>query len=146
MFAFPMSDAAMGSDDKSARNDRRLPPLLRRADQLVVAGLVLAGLVSTVGWWVAQGGLQGRMLEVERADPQTADFVVDLNKAEWPELAQLPGIGEKRAKQIVDSRKTDGPFLDNDDLTRVRGIGPKTLEGVRPYLRPMPPAHAVAGQ
>jgi hypothetical protein len=29
---------------------------------------------------------------------------------------------------------------------RVRGIGPKTLEQIRPYLRPMPDGNALAGQ
>jgi len=119
--------------------------LLRRADQATVAVLVLVALALTVGWWVSQGGWRGQLIEVERADPQTAHFELDPNKADWPELVQLPGIGPTLAKRIVESRQTDGPFLDHDDLQRVRGIGPKTLDGIRPYLRPMPPADAVAG-
>lgn len=112
--------------------------LLRRADQAAVAVLVLAGLAASAGWWIAQGGLQGRLIEVERARPQTAQFKVDLNSADWPELVQLPGIGETLARRIVESRQADGPFVEHGDLQRVRGIGPKTLEGVRPYLLPMP--------
>jgi len=50
----------------------------------------------------------------------------------------LPEIGESLAKRIVESRDADGPFADHDDLQRVRGIGPKTLDRVRPYLLPMP--------
>jgi len=118
--------------------------LLRRADQATVAVLVLAGLVSTVGWWVSQGGLQGRLIEVEQAEPLAADFEVDLNRADWPELVQLPGIGPTLAKRIVESRRTDGPFLDNNHLMRVKGIGPKTLQRVRPYLRPVPDATGLA--
>ena len=34
---------------------------------------------------------------------------------------------------IVDTRKT-APFSNADDLERVRGIGPKTVEKIRPYL------------
>ena len=118
--------------------------LLRRADQAAVAVLVLAGLGATVGWWVAQGGLRGRLVELERAEPKTARFEVDINSADWPELLLLPAIGETLAKRIVESRRQSGPFRDHNDLRRVRGIGPKTLEAVKPYLRPMPDDGAVA--
>ncbi|MEE9603298.1 MAG: helix-hairpin-helix domain-containing protein, partial [Thermoguttaceae bacterium] len=111
-----------------------------------VAVLVLVGLGSTVGWWVSQGGWRGRLIDVEMAQPQTASFEVDLNRADWPELAQLPGIGKTLAERILDSRNSEGPFVDHEDLMRVRGIGPKTLEAVRPYLRPMPPGSDMAGQ
>jgi competence protein ComEA len=119
---------------------------LRRADQAAVAGLVLLGLASMGGWWVVHGGCRGRLVEIERAEPLSAEFEVDLNEADWPELAQLPDIGETLARRIVESRNRDGPFLDHEDLMRVRGIGPRTLERVRPYLRPMPEPRAVAAQ
>ena len=113
----------------------------------MVAALVLAATTATIGWWLAQGGLQGRLIEVDRAEPQTARFNVDINAAEWPELAQMPGIGQTLAQRIVACRLADGPFVDHDDLRRrVRGIGPKTLESMRPYLRPMPPAADLAGK
>lgn len=120
--------------------------LLRRTDQAAVAVLVMIALASTVAWWLSQGGWQGRLIEVERAEPMTARFQVDPNTAEWPELIQLPGIGPALAERIVESRQTEGPFLDHDDLLRIRGIGPKTLDGIRPYLRPMPPAAGLAGR
>ncbi len=119
--------------------------LLRRADQAAVAGLVLVGLAATMGWWIARGGLQGRMIEVERAEPQVAAFQVDINTADWPELTLLPGIGETLAQRIVESREADGPFLDHEDLRRVKGIGPVTLERMRPYLTPMPDNSALVG-
>jgi len=124
------------------------PPhwLLRRADQAAVAGLVLVALAATFGWWASQGGWQGRLIELERAEPQTAQFQVDINTAEWVELQELPGIGETLAQRIVESRQQDGPFLDHDDLRRVRGIGRARLEQIRPYLRPMPPGGNLAGK
>lgn len=112
--------------------------LLRRADQAAVAVLVLAGLAATIGWWGWQGGYRGRLIEVERAEPQVASFQVDVNQADWPELVQVPGIGPTLAERIIQSRQTQGPFRSHDDLLRVRGIGPKTLEQIRPYLRPLP--------
>jgi competence protein ComEA len=121
--------------------------LLRRADQAAVAVLVGVGLAAAIGWWIAQGGLRGRLIEVDRAAPQTARFQVDINQAEWPELASVPGVGPTLAHRIVDCRRAGGPFVDHDDLRRrVRGIGPRTLEGMRPYLLPMPPGRALAGK
>lgn len=124
------------------------PPywLLHRAEQVTVAILIAAGLLSVIGWWVYHGGVCGRMVEIERAEPQTARFQVDINHADWPELASLPGVGRKLAERIVQSRVQDGPYADLDDLRRVRGIGARTLETLRPYLRPMPQHEAVAGK
>ncbi len=124
------------------------PPrwLLRRADQAAVAALVAVALAAMAGWWTAHGGWRGSLIELDQADQLTARFEVDINAADWPELMQLPGIGEVLAHRIVDSRQAAGPFLDHEDLRRVRGIGPKTLEAMRPYLRPMPNAGNVAAQ
>jgi competence protein ComEA len=132
--------------DSTKRRPEISPWLLRRADQAAVGGLVAAGLAAMGVWWAAHGGWSGRLVEVDRAADQTARFQVDLNAAEWPELAQLPGIGETLARRIVESREAEGPFLDQDDLQRVHGIGPKTLDEVRPYLLPMPIHKAVAGK
>jgi len=104
------------------------------------------GLVATVGWWLSQGGLSGRLIELETAEPRAAAFEVDVNEADWPELAQLPSIGPTLARRIVESRETDGLFFDHDELRRVKGIGPKTLEEIRPYLRPMPDGGMLVGR
>ncbi|HVX14490.1 MAG TPA: helix-hairpin-helix domain-containing protein [Pirellulales bacterium] len=118
--------------------------LLKRTDQATVGALVLVALLSLTAWWYYQGGGDGRLIELERAPKQSAQFLVDVNRADWPELAQLPGIGETLARRIVEARSERGPFLDHTDLRRVRGIGPKTLEKITPYLRPIPPAANVA--
>jgi len=120
--------------------------LLRGADQAGVAALAFAGLAATVLWWMAQGGHRGRLIEIDRADPLTARFEVDVNAADWPELMQLPGVGPELARRIVESRTNVVPFADHEALRRVRGIGPKTLDRIRPYLRPMPGQESVAGQ
>jgi competence protein ComEA len=72
-------------------------------------------------------------------------FVVDVNSAKWPELAQIPGIGETLARRIVETRERNGPFHGVDDLDRVPGVGPKTLERMKPYLRPLPDDAAIVG-
>lgn len=120
--------------------------LLRRLDQVAVAALVLSALAGVGAYWSAQGGFQGRQIEIDRATPQSVAFEVDLNTAAWPELSVLPNIGETLARRIVESREAEGPFTEVDDLQRVRGIGPRTLEQLRPYLRPIAPGGNVAGR
>jgi len=96
--------------------------------------------LASTGWF------RGNLIEIDRAPRSTAAFTIDVNEADWPEISQLPGIGETLARRIVDSRATEGPYVDVDELQRVRGIGPKTLERIKPYLRPVPAASNVAGQ
>jgi len=120
--------------------------LLKRMDQAAIAGLTLAALVSIGAYWVAQGGASGRLIEIDRAPRQSVQFQLDVNQADWPEISVLPEVGETLARRIVESRVADGPFADLDELQRVRGIGPKTLERIRPYLRPLPAAGSMARQ
>ena len=71
----------------------------------------------------------------EDANPSPAPSAgpVDINTAGQEELMQLPGIGEKRAQDIVDYREAHGPFQSVDELDNVSGIGPAILEGLREY-------------
>jgi competence protein ComEA len=136
--------AENGSVRQSAMR-RGSRPLLRRMDQAAVATLVLLALVGMGVYWFVQGGHRGELIEIDRAEPLTARYLVDINAAEWPELAELPELGETLARRIVESRAAAGPFGDHDDLLRVNGIGPRTLDTLRPYLLPMPDQDAVAG-
>jgi len=112
--------------------------VLRRADQAVSAALTAIALVVMAAWWIWQGQLRGRLIDIERAEPIAIDFKIDVNQADWPELTLMPNIGEQLAKRIVADRQERGPFRDLSELRRVRGIGPKTLEGMKPFLLPLP--------
>ncbi|NGM81881.1 helix-hairpin-helix domain-containing protein [Paenibacillus sp. 7124] len=69
------------------------------------------------------------------ADAQTsAEGKVNVNTAGLTELTSLPGIGEKKAQAILDYRKQHGPFRSPTDLQNVKGIGPKMLEKLKPYV------------
>lgn len=131
---------------KSDRDSPRARPLLRYAEQATVAGLTLAALVSMTAYWLLQGGRHGDLIDIDRVDPMEVRFRVDINQAPWPELAQLPDIGETLARRIVESRELQGPYLDHNELQRVQGIGPATVERIRPYLLPLPQRGAVAGR
>ena len=55
---------------------------------------------------------------------------VDVNTAGLEELMSLPGIGEVRARAILDDRAENGPFRYPEDLIRVDGIGEGTVYGL----------------
>lgn len=59
---------------------------------------------------------------------------LDINTATASDLEALPHIGKEMAKRIVRFREINGPFLNLNDLTRVKGLGPKTLEKVQGLL------------
>lgn len=56
---------------------------------------------------------------------------ININTADVNELQQLSGIGEKRAADIVKYREENGSFRAVEDLTKVSGIGEKTLENLK---------------
>lgn len=71
---------------------------------------------------------------------------INPNEAPVASLARLPGIGVARARAIVafrDSLRSQGrqdpAFQCAEDLSKIRGIGPTTLAGIRPWLRFDPP-------
>ncbi|HNT51786.1 MAG TPA: helix-hairpin-helix domain-containing protein [Candidatus Syntrophosphaera sp.] len=75
------------------------------------------------------------------AQPKTPDppksqltNIVNPNTASLAELCTLPGIGEVKARAIIAYREQNGPFTDLSQLLQVKGIGPKTLEKLRPRL------------
>ena len=55
---------------------------------------------------------------------------LDVNSASEAELDSLPGIGPVLAARIIAAR----PFASADDLRRVKGIGAKNYEKIRPHF------------
>jgi competence protein ComEA len=60
---------------------------------------------------------------------------VNINTADAATLASsMKGIGMAKAEAIVAYRTQHGPFQQVEDLLKVKGIGEKTLESIRPQL------------
>ena len=59
---------------------------------------------------------------------------VNINSANLDQLQRLPGIGPAYAQRIIDYRTQHGRFQAIDELDEVKGIGPKKLEKLRPFV------------
>lgn len=60
--------------------------------------------------------------------------LIDVNSADLGQLDLLPGIGPALGQRIIDYRTEHGSFESKDDLQRVSGIGPRTLDRLRPLV------------
>jgi competence protein ComEA len=65
----------------------------------------------------------------------TGAAVLDLNAATAAQLDAVPGVGPVIAGRIVDWRTAHGRFASVDQLREVAGIGARTLDRLRPYVR-----------
>jgi competence protein ComEA len=131
-----------------AQGDRLTPDLTVHVVGEVVApgtyalawGARVADLVAAAGGLTADadGALveraarltDGRTIVVPSRRAPEGDGRVDLNTASERLLTTLPGVGPATAARIIAAR----PFHRVDDLLRVRGIGPRRLEALRPRV------------
>ena len=101
-------------------------------------GLTAAFLLMTTGYFLgARSAADPYRVDTQypaEAPPAAPEGAVNINTATAAELETLPGIGEKRAADIVADRAANGPFRIPEDLTRVKGIGEGTLAGLIEYI------------
>jgi len=107
---------------------------IRRAEQTILALLILAGLLGIGIWWWRSGGAEGRLVDYHHLPQHRAEYVVEINRATLVELTELPGVGQILAERMIEHRETVGPFRSVDDLRKVRGIGGRTVEVMLPHV------------
>lgn len=116
--------AAGGFSEAALTADINVAALLRDGQKLEVPG---AGALPTPVFVIGAGGL------LETPTPIAGD-PVNINTADLALLDTLPGIGPTTAQRIIDYRNANGLFRQVDDLLKVAGIGPVTLERLRPLI------------
>ncbi|PSV21871.1 competence protein ComEA [Photobacterium leiognathi subsp. mandapamensis] len=86
--------------------------------------------------------LDSKKADVKKSSTKTKTAVkkqlkaVNVNTASASDLAaSLPGIGETKAKAIVDYRKKNGKFKSAKDLEKVTGLGEKSVAAMKQYLK-----------
>lgn len=86
---------------------------------------VILSFCFVVSYPVAAGGGEKIVLD-DKINPNTDTAA---------SMARLPSLSVTKAKAIIECRQNENVFRSADDLDNVKGIGPKTVEGVRPYLK-----------
>ena len=71
----------------------------------------------------------------EKQQRAKSAWLLNINTASAEELETLPHIGPRMAERIIEYRKKHGEFTSVDALQNVSGIGKKTLEKLRPFIR-----------
>lgn len=75
------------------------------------------------------------LLTQEKAQHQArTQASININRATEAELVSLNGIGSSKAQAIILYREMFGGFKTVDELTKVKGIGAKTVENNRGRL------------
>ncbi len=97
------------------------------ATDTIVGLLDKAGLTPDVD-------LNSLRLYVPRSGETSSPQRIDINHAEVWLLQVLPGVGETRARAIIDYRTKNGPFRSVDELLKVPGISSGILERIRPLI------------
>jgi competence protein ComEA len=107
---------------------------LSHSDQAIFAVVSFVMLALLAAYWLRVTRWGTVPIEIDRLPQRQFEYRIDVNSATWVEWGQLEGIGDALARRIVADRDQNGPFRSIDDLRRVKGIGPKTLERIRPWL------------
>jgi len=104
---------------------------------LLAALLVMAAIVLP---FQSRHGGEGEFLPAVRTVSgdgiiaENGRVLIDINTAGTDLLMSLPGVGDVLAQRIIAHREAHGPFGSVDDLVGVNGIGPATLERLRPEI------------
>ena len=126
-------------DDQSACPERssRRGLTLESIEQSALVAALLACAAIIVGYVSFSYNRHDSLINIDEMEYRSTRYAVDINTAEWPELANIPGVGPNLAKTIVEHRAEFGAFSTTDEFEQVPGIGEATLADLRPYLLPI---------
>ncbi len=97
----------------------------------LTAGGGIEALIQADGGITDNTDLRQLKLYIPEVGEEEQPQKIDINRAEIWLLKALPGIGEVRAKGIVDYRSQNGPFRNINELIKVEGIGTTIYEQIK---------------
>lgn len=71
---------------------------------------------------------------ISKDSSSTPTGKISINNATVEELMTLPGVGEAKAKSIIEYRNSNGPFISIEDITKVSGIGDNLFAQIKEYI------------
>lgn len=72
--------------------------------------------------------------ETQTTEETLKDKKISINTGTLEELQTLPGIGESKAKTIIEYREKNGDFKDIEEIKNISGIGESTFEKFKEYI------------
>jgi competence ComEA-like helix-hairpin-helix protein len=111
-----------------------LTPAERRLLGLLILLLSLGYAAEILGWHPPEPLPPGPLARPAAEPEPVRSGRLDLNAASQSDLESLPGIGPALAERILRQRERTGGFRSLEELLEVRGVGPKTLERIRPFV------------
>ncbi len=112
------------------KSGRRSEPGPRRIAGEELAVLILAVLVLVLPALVGGHGGGEPTITHREVEP----LLIDVDTASWYEWALLDGIGEVRARRIVEYVRANRPITSLDQLSAVPGLPVVWIERARPFL------------
>jgi len=71
------------------------------------------------------------VIEINNCIEDTNNKLININTATIEELLTLTGIGESKAKNIIEYRETNGNFKTIDELKNISGIGESLFDNIK---------------
>ena len=122
-------EAAGGFTDKASKNYLNLATIVNDGQKIVVPSKseVKNGLVAANGEPAQQIGQDNL-----QQSPKAA--AVNINTASIEELMTIPGVGESKAKSIIEYRQKNGGFTCKEDIMNITGIKEGVFSKISDYI------------
>ena len=139
-------EAAGGFSEDACQDYLNMAALLADGSRLEIPTLQVIRERETAEYKSGQSGESGKetehhyytVPEAPAAEKESAESagggLVNINTADMAGLCALPGIGEGRAKAIIEYREKQGGFQKKEDIMQVSGIGEKMYARMEEYL------------
>ncbi|WP_404310971.1 ComEA family DNA-binding protein [Neorhodopirellula lusitana] len=128
--------------DPETQATRVRHPLQMRGAQVVLVGML--GMLMSGQCWVMLPNAPVPTRTPSTDSTETAEIArsirINLNTASESELTLLPGFGDKLVRDVIAYRNAHGDFHTWADVEAISGMGPLTIEAIRPWSNLQPTA------